>query len=452
MDNLTQNSNISSENNCQRLANLMDKVLGMARRSGALQAEVTASVDQGYSIDVRLNEVEKVESSRDKGVGITVYFGQKKGMASTTDTSEQSLQKAVDAACDIAKASSEDPCFGLAAAELMAKEYPDLELHKPWVLTPEQAIELGLNCESLAMQQDKRIVNSEGVNVSSYQFCRAYANSHGFNGYIESSRHAVSCVLIAQDEQGMQRDYDYTTARRPEDLIPIEQLAIGAANKTLARLGAKKVKTQSLPVLFTADVSNTLINSFIAAVSGNNLYRKNSYLLNGIDSMVFPEFISIYEQPHLKHALGSSPYDGDGLLTRDNLIVDKGRLNQYVLGTYSARRLGLASTANSGGVHNLTVSDSAKNTDELVQMMDKGIVVTELMGQGVNVTTGDYSRGASGFWVERGEIQYPIEEFTVAGNLRQMCERIIAVGNDWDRRKSTRCGSLLVESMMVAGQ
>lgn len=457
MDNLQQNSNIESQNNCQTdncrtVTDLMSKVLSMAKNQGATQAEVVSGLDQGYSVDVRLSEVDKVEFSRDKNIGLTVYFGQSKGSASTSDTSDESLQQIVKAACDIAKVSAKDPCFGLADASLIAHNHPELDLYHPWDLSPDGAIQLAIECESKAMSVDKRITNSEGASVASYQFCRGFATSHGFNGLVQSSRHTVSCILIANDDKGMQRDYDYTTARVPELLISLDDLAKKAAEKTLARLNAQKIKTQTIPVLFSSEVSSTLISTFLSAISGGNLYRKNSFLLDSIGQQLFPSFMTIHEQPHLKQALGSCPYDGDGLLTRNNVIVEGGQLMQYVLDTYSARRLKLQSTANSGGVHNLTVDGTGQDFNQLVKTMDKGIIVTDLMGQGINITTGDYSRGASGFWVENGEIQYPIEEFTVAGNLKDIFQRIVAVGNDWDVRKASRCGSILIESMMVAGQ
>lgn len=452
MDNLQQNSKRAMKKNCTDLSHLMDKVLSMAKQHGANQAQVFASVDEGFSVDVREQSAEKVEFSRDKALGITVYIGKRKGNASTSDTSDEALLKTVAAACDIAKISGEDECFGLAERDMMAQSIPELDLYHPWDMTPDAAINLAATCEQLAMQQDKRLSNCEGVSVSSYQFCRGYANSQGFNQQILSSRHTLSCVLVAKDEQGMQRDYDYTTARLADKLIGTEQLAQNAAKKTLARLNSQKIKTQTLPVLFTSEVSNTLMSPFLGAISGGNLYRKNSFLLDSLGQQIFPDFITIHEQPHLKQALGSCGYDDDGLLTRNNVIVEQGRVNQYILDTYSARRLNLESTANAGGVHNLTVDSSGQSFDELVKMLDKGVIVTELMGQGVNMTTGDYSRGAAGFWVENGQIQYPIDEFTVADNLKSIYQNIVAVGTDWDRRKSSRCGSLLIESMKVAGQ
>ena len=451
MDNLSQNSKACEEKNHSGLQEAMTKILSMAKQKGATEAEVMSGIDSGFSVDVRLGDTEKVEFSHDKSIGVTVFIDKCKGSASTSDMSDSSLAMIVDKAIDIAKVSASDECFGLADKSLMAIDYPDLSLNHPWDLNTEQAIKLGQECEALAMQKDKRIVNSEGASVSSYQFTRGYANSNGFLGEVLSTRHSLSCILVAQDDKGMQRDYDYTTARRSEYLMSIDRLAMSAADKTLARLNARKIKTQQLPVLFSAQIASTLIGSFISAISGGNLYRKNSFLVDGLGLQVFPEFVQIHEQPHLLTALGSSPYDGDGLLTRNNQFIADGKLVNYVLGTYTARRLGMESTANSGGVNNLTVDDTGQDFKQLVSSMHKGIIVTELMGQGINITTGDYSRGAAGFWVENGEILYPIDEFTIAGNLQTMFKQISAIGTDIDTRKSTRCGSILIDNMMIAG-
>ena len=314
-----------------------------------------------------------------------------------------------------------------------------------------QAIELAKDCETHAVKFDKRIENSEGASVSSHDFIRLYANSHDFVGGYRASRHSLSCVLIASDDKGMQRDYDYSTARRSDDLLSAQKLGEAAANKTLARLNARKLSTRKAPVIFAHDVSNSLLGAFISAVSGSNLYRRSSFLLDRLDTQVFATGYDVYEQPHLATALGSAPFDSEGVLTRNNMFIKDGRLESYVLGSYSARRLGLATTANAGGVHNLTISHDDLTFKQLLARMDTGLVVTELMGQGVNLVTGDYSRGVSGFWVEKGEIQYPVEEITVAGKLNDMYRNICGIGNDIDPRKATRCGSILIEEMMIAG-
>lgn len=444
------NKKITEQSN---LTALMDEVLAKARAFGASDAAVSVSHDHGFSVDVRMREVETVSFNEDKGVSLVVYFGQRKGSASTTDTSSSALDTVVEAACEIAKVSSLDPCFGLADRALLTAHHPDLDLYHPWSIEPPVAIEQALACEAQALSLDKRITNSNGVNLSTYSFCHGYADTHGGQGLVRGTRHSISCSLIAEHGGGgMQSDYDYTTSRRAEHLISLDQLAQSAVDRTVSRLGARKLKTGKTPVLFSSRVSSGLISSFIGAISGSNLYRKNTFLLDSLGKIIFPEWMHIYEQPRLLGGLGSAPFDGEGVPTRDNVFVKDGRVAQYVLGSYSARRLGLQTTANSDGVHNLTVDANAGELKDLVKMMDKGLLVTELMGQGVNGLTGDYSKGATGFWVEHGEIQYPVEEITIAGNLKEMFLSIAAIGNDINPTISTRCGSILVGQMMVAGE
>ena len=448
----TQHNNSEVHKSTTELTRLMNDVLQLAKKEGATDAAVAVNNDRGFSVDVRMGEVDTVAFSEDKGVGLTVYIGQRKGSASSTDTSPAALESLVKAACDIAKVSAADPCFGLADKELMTKNHPDLDLFHPWDINPQQAIEMALKCESYALSLDKRIANSDGVNVSSYQSHHGYANTSGGEGFIQSTRHSISCSLIAKDGEKMQRDYDYTTVRNAEDLADINSIAKNAAERAISRLDSKQIETQTTPVIFSSRVSSSLLASFINAISGSNLYRKNSFLLDSIGQQIFPEFVRIYEQPHLKGALGSASFDGEGVPTRPNLLVEKGCLQQYVLGSYSARRMGLKTTANSDGVHNLTLDPNAGDLTELLKTMGKGLLVTELMGQGVNGITGDYSRGASGYWVEDGIIQYPVDEITIAGNLKEMFHMILAVGNDVNPNISTRCGSILIEKMMVAGK
>ena len=442
------NKKITEESN---LTVLMEDVLAQAHALGATDAAVSVNHDSGFSVDVRMREVETVSFHEDKGISLVVYFGQRKGSASSTDTSPAALKTVIEAACDIAKVSSEDPCFGLADRNLMTTQHPDLDLYHPWLIEPSEAIEKALTCEAQALSLDKRIINSDGVNVSTYQFCHGFANTHGGRGFVRGTRHSQSCSLIAENGSGMQRDYDYTTSRQANLLTPVEQLARSVVERTVSRLGARKLKTCKTPVLFSSRVSNGLISSFISAISGSNLYRKNTFLLDSLGKAVFPEWVRIYEQPRLFAALGSSPFDGEGVPTRDNVFVNDGRVAQYVLGSYSARRLGLQTSANADGVHNLTVDANAGDLSELIKTMDKGLLVTELMGQGVNGLTGDYSRGATGFWVEHGEIQYPVEEITIASNLKDMFLSMRAIGNDINPNISTCCGSILIEQMMVAG-
>ncbi|CAM2982334.1 metalloprotease PmbA [Legionella worsleiensis] len=448
----SQHNNSEVHKSTKELTQLMNQVLDIAKQKGATDAAVAVNNDRGFSVDVRMGEVETVAFSEDKGIGLTVYFGQKKGGASSTDTSLAALESMVQAACDIAQVSASDPCFGLADRELMAKNHPDLELYHPWDVTPQQAIEIALSCEKHALSLDKRIVNSDGVSVSSYESHHAYANTHGAEGYIHSTRHSISCSVIAKEGEEMQRDYEYTTVRNACDLVHTDLIAQNAVERALSRLGSRQIETQMTPVIFSSRVSSGLIASFVSAISGSNLYRKNSFLLDSIGHQIFPEFIRIYEQPHLKGALGSAPFDGEGVPTRPNVLVDHGRVVQYVLGSYSARKMGLKTTANSDGVHNLTVDPTADGLPELLKAMNKGLLVTELMGQGVNGITGDYSRGASGYWVEHGEIQFPVDEITIAGNLKEMFRGIKAVGNDLNPNISTRCGSIWIENMMAAGK
>ena len=433
------------------LSQIMHDVLARAREQGATDASVAANHDSGFSVDVRMREVETVHFSEDRGVGLTVYIGQRKGSASSSDTSSAALNAMVSAAIDIAKVSAPDPCFGLPEAELMTSPYQDLDLYYPWNITPPEAIEMALRCEGLALEMDHRIANSDGVNISTYRFCHGFANSLGWEGITHSSRHNISCSLIAKEGELMQRDYDYTTSRCADNLLSVDMLAENAVRRAVERLGARKLKTQKMPVLFSSRLSAGLIGSFISAISGSNLYRKNSFLMDSVGQQVFPAGIRIHEQPHLLRALGSSSSDGEGVPTRNNVFVEDGRVTQYVLGSYSARKLGLKTTANSGGVFNLSVDPTTGDLSHLLKKLGTGLLVTELMGNGANGLTGDYSRGATGFWVENGVIQYPVEEITIAGNLKDMFLAIVGIGNDVNPNMATQCGSILIEEMMIAG-
>lgn len=446
-----QNSNNNPLKSTHELNSLMSQVLDLARQQGATDACVSINQENGFATDIRMGEVETLAFHEAKGIGVTVYFDQSQGGASSTDTSPASLHSMVMAVCDIAKVSASDQCFGLADRDLVNNDYLDLDLCHPWAILPAEAIEKGQALEKQAMAVDKRIINSDGVSISTYTICNGYADSYGRMGLVNSSRHSMSCSLIAQEGEMMQRDYDYTTARHPDNLWSIERVAQSAAERTVARLGSRKIKTQRAPVVFSSRVSSGIFGSFIGAISGSNLYRKSSFLLDSIGKQIFPKNIRIYEQPHILQGLGSSPFDGEGVPTRDNVLVDKGCVCQYVLGSYSARRLGLKTTANSGGVHNLTVDPTTGGFEEILQTMGTGLLVTELMGHGVNGLTGDYSRGATGFWVENGVIQYPVEEITIAGNLKDMFHAIAAIGTDVNPNNSTRCGSVLIDSMMIGG-
>ncbi len=429
----------------------VEQIIAEARRQGASACEVAVSMEQGLSTTVRQGEVETVEFNRDQGFGITLYVGQRKGSASTSASGEAAIRETVAAALAIAKHASEDDCAGLADAALMARELPDLDLYHPWGIAPEQAVELALACEAAAFATDKRISNADGTSLSTHQGCRVYGNSHGFVGGYASTRHSLSCVMIAEGEGQMQRDYWYDVNRQGELLADPQSIGRKAAERSVARLGARPVPTCEVPVLFAAELATGLFGHFLAAISGGNLYRHSSFLEGALGQRLFPEWLNLDERPHIPRAMGSATFDGDGLATYAKPFVAGGELVSYVLGTYSGRKLGLPSTANSGGVHNLFVSHGDEDQRALLKRMGRGLLVTELMGQGLNLVTGDYSRGAAGFWVENGEIQFPVQEVTIAGNLKDMFRQIVAVGSDLELRGNIRTGSVLIERMTVAG-
>ncbi|VXD03105.1 peptidase required for the maturation and secretion of the antibiotic peptide MccB17 [Pseudomonas sp. 8Z] len=429
----------------------VEAILAEAARQGASACEVAVSAGQGLSTTVRQGEVETVEFNRDQGFGITLYVGQRKGSASTSATGEAAIRETVAAALAIAQHASEDECAGLADAALMARELPELDLYHPWSITPEQAVEQALSCEAAAFAADARIKNADGTSLNTHQGCRVYGNSHGFIGGYASTRHSLSCVMIAEGEGQMQRDYWYDVNRQGELLADAVGIGQRAAERAVSRLGARPVPTCEVPVLFAAELAGGLFSHLLAAISGGNLYRHSSFLEGALGQRLFPEWLSLDERPHLPRALGSATFDGDGLATYAKPFVDKGELVSYVLGTYSGRKLGLPSTANSGGVHNLFVTHGDEDQQALIRRMGRGLLVTELMGQGLNLVTGDYSRGAAGFWVENGEIQFPVQEVTIAGNLRDMFRQVVAVGRDLERRGNICTGSVLIERMTVAG-
>ncbi|MDH0701688.1 metalloprotease PmbA [Pseudomonas toyotomiensis] len=429
----------------------VEAILAEARRQGASACEVAVSAGQGLSTTVRQGEVETVEFNRDQGFGITLYVGQRKGSASTSAIGSEAIRETVAAALAIAKHTSEDECAGLADAALMARELPELDLYHPWSITPEQAVEQALACEAAAFAADTRIKNADGTSLNTHQGCRVYGNSHGFVGGYASTRHSLSCVMIAEGEGQMQRDYWYDVNRQGELLADAKGIGQRAAERAVSRLGARPVPTCEVPVLFAAELAGGLFSHLLAAISGGNLYRQSSFLEGALGQRLFPEWLTLDERPHLPRALGSATFDGDGLATYAKPFVEKGELVSYVLGTYSGRKLGLPSTANSGGVHNLFVTHGDEDQQALIRRMGRGLLVTELMGQGLNLVTGDYSRGAAGFWVENGEIQFPVQEVTIAGNLRDMFRQVVAVGRDLERRGNICTGSVLIEKMTVAG-
>ena len=443
----------SPEGRLARLQQIVHDLLAQARQQGASAAEAGVSSDQGLSVTVRLGDVETVEHTHDNGLGVTVYFGQRKGSASTSDLSAQAIRETVRAACNIARFTSEDPFAGLADPVLMASEIPALDLHHPWSITAREAVEHARTCEDAARAHDPRITNSEGATLDTHQGVFVYGNSHGFIGGYPTSRHSLSCAVIGEDRAGgMQRDYWYTTARAASDLDAPESVGRRAAERTVARLGARRLGTRQAPVLFRSDVVVDLLRSLVGAVRGPALYRRASFLLDALGKPVFPDFVRIHEDPLKPRGLGSSPFDDEGVATRARDLVAGGTLEGYVLDSYAARRLGTQTTGNAGGVRNLSVEPGNLDLPGLLREMGSGLLVTELMGQGVNLVTGDYSRGAAGFWVADGEIAFPVEEITIAGNMKDMFRQLVAVGRDLDCPGSYRTGSWLIEAMTIAGE
>jgi PmbA protein len=427
-------------------------ILDAAAKAGATAAETEVSQGVGQSVTVRKGDVETIAYNRDKGIAVTVFVGQRRGHASTADFSDEAIRDTVDKAMAIARYTAEDPAAGLAERDRLAHDWPDLDLYHPWTLEVEEAIELGRETERAALAVDKRLTNSEGATVALGESEFVYANSLGFHGGYRSSRHHIDCAVIGEDAAGMQRDYWYTAARAPEDLQPAAEVGRIAGERTTRRLNARRLGTLECPVLFEAPEAADLLGAFVHAVSGGSLYRRSSFLLDSIGTQVFAPLVSVREEPHLLRARGSAPFDNEGVATAARDIVRDGVVRGYFLGSYSARKLGLATTGNAGGTHNLVVTPGADDLPELMRRMGRGLLVTEQLGQGVNPVTGDYSRGAAGFWIENGEIAYPVEEITIAGNLKDIFRDIVAIGRDVDRRGSRHIGSLLVGRMTVAGQ
>jgi PmbA protein len=436
----------------ETLKEITREILAQAGKAGATACEAEVSHGFGQGVTVRRGEVETIEYNRDKGLGVSVYFGKQRGHASTSDLSPAAIRDTVAAACSIARHTASDEFAGLADEALLAKEIPDLDLYYPWDLPVDQAIELARACEASAMAMDKRINNSEGATVHTQESLFVYGNSLGFLGGYPTSRHSVSCAVVAESEQGMQRDYWYATARDAADLESAADVGRKAGERTTRRLDARRIKTAQVPVLFEASLASSLLGHFVAAVSGGSLYRKSSFLLDSLGKQVFAPFVAIRELPHLRKGLASAPFDNEGVATRERDVVRDGVLQGYFLGSYSARKLGMQSTGNAGGSHNLILQSTGQDFAALLKTMDTGLLVTELLGHGINPVTGDYSRGAAGFWVEGGEVRYPVEEITIAGNLKEMFRQIVAVGNDVVVRGSKQCGSILVEKMTVAGE
>lgn len=425
--------------------------LEAARNAGATQAETSLSVSRGLSVSVRKGEVESVEFQYDRSLGITVYFNGRKGHATTADLSDDGIGVAVRAACAIAEATGEDACNGLADARLMAREFPDLDLDHAWELPPDAAVELARECEAAALVVDPRITQSEGGSVSTHRGISVYANSHGFSATRRGSNHSLSCAVVATQGTEMQRDYWYSTARNPGELLSAQAIGRKAGERSIARLGARKLSTRQAPVLFVPELARGLFSHFVGAISGGALYRKASFLLDKLDQPVFSPQVTLTQNPFIPRGAGSSAYDSEGVATCERTLVAAGVLKGWLLGSYSARKLKLETTGNAGGVFNLVAKPGTKGFDELLRDMGSGLVVTELMGQGVNGVTGDYSRGAAGYWVENGTLAFPVQELTIAGNLLQMYAGIQAVGCDVDPHANIRTGSILLDNMTIAG-
>ncbi len=416
-------------------------------------AEVAISKTTGLSVSTRMCEVENVEFNSDGALGITVYRGQRKGSASTSDLSEKAIQQTVLAALDIAQYTSEDPFAGPAPKELMVKEIPDLDLFHPDTPDPDHAAQIAIAAEQKALSFSDKIKQSDGASYDSHYGIKVYGNSHGLLASYASSRHSTSCCVIGQGANGeMERDYSYTVARHKDDLWTPETVGLKAAEKTVSRLDARKLSTGKYPVMFAADVATGLIGHLVMAISGGNLYRKSSFLLDQLGEQVLPQWFNISERPHVLRGLASSPFDSEGVFTQDREIITDGVLATYLLTSYAARKMDMTPTGHAGGIHNWYIQSTGQDFEQMLKDLGTGLLVTEVMGQGVNIVTGDYSRGAAGFWIENGQIQFPVSEITIASNLKEMFKQIVAVGNDVETRSQIQTGSILLESMKVAGE
>ena len=430
--------------------------LDYAKSRGMDQADVSLHQGTGISVAARQQALETIEKHNDSQVVVSVYNDHKTGSASSADMTEAGIRSTVDAAVSIAKYTGADDCLGLADKELMATDLKDLDLYHVWDLDVNDLLDLALSCEQAALEFDQRIINSEGATVDSYSGEAVYANSHGFISKNHSSQHSVSCSVIGakngDDNESMQRDYYYDSNRNPDKLINEIEIGREAANRTVSRLGARQIKSMETPVIFDSRVAKSLVSHLIGGISGGAIYKKASFMLDKVGTTIMPDFVTIAENPHLLGGVASSTHDSEGVATASHRpIVQSGELQSYVLGSYTARKLGLQSTGNAGGVRNVSVSNSGQDFQQLLAHMGTGLLITEMIGSGINMVTGDYSRGAAGFWVEHGEIQYPVEEITVAGNLSDMYQNIVAIGSDIERCGNTRCGSIFVENLTVAG-
>jgi len=447
----SDNSDILAFPDGDSFKNIVADTLKLALANGATQAEAGLSVSQGLSVTARMRSVETIEHQQDNGLGISVYIGQHKGSASTSNLDPEAIRKTVEAACNIAKYTSEDTCTGLADASLLASQFVELDLYHPWEISPEQVIDLVLECENTALDFDPRIVNSDGASVDINSGLSVYGNSHGFLQSESKTRHSISCSVVGESTAGMQRDYWYEISRNPDQLATARAVGLKAAERTVKRLDAQKLKTQQAPILFVPEIARGLFGHLGSAIGGSAQYRKASFLLDAVGTRIFPDFLQLTEYPFESQALGSANYDSEGVAVREAKLISDGVLQSYLLDSYAARKLGLQTTGHASGVHNLTLQSTGKSFLDCVKTMHQGLLVTELMGHGVNTVTGDYSRGAAGFWVDNGEIQFPVEEITIAANLTDMFQGIVEIGNDMDMRGNIRTGSILLENMTIAG-
>lgn len=431
--------------------NLFQTLIEYGKKQGATEIEIGCSEHIGLSVTVRNQAPETLEYNRDKNVGITVYIDKKKGVASTNDLRYPSLKQAIDSALAVAKYAEADPFSGLPEKDRLAYVYPDLQLNYPWEMDSEFCIEQAKLAESAGLSADKKIKQCDGATFSASQSSSILANSQGFIGHFPSSYYSLSCVMIAEDKSGMERDYDYTCHRDIYQLARAELIGQMAAQKTLSRLSPQKLPSQKANIMFMPSVARGIFSHCFSAISGGSLFRQTSFLLDSLGKKIFPDFLTIHENPHLIHGLASAPFDGEGVKTQAKNIIESGVVQSYILSTYSAKKLGLQSTGNAGGIHNAVVSSTGESFEGLLKKLNRGLLVTELMGQGVNIVTGDYSRGASGFWVENGEIAFPVAEITIAGNLKDMFKNIVAVGNDIDYRSALHTGSMIISDMTIAG-
>ncbi len=439
------------EQQLSEIQNIVEETLTYAKKLGATSATASMSKVQGISVTTRLKEIETLEFTNDGGLGITVFVGNKKGSASSADLSSDALKLAVTKAVEIAKYTNEDDCSGLADKDLIATEFPDLDLYHPEVLDAENALQKALDCETAGLEHSDLITNSDGASYNANLGVRVYGNTHGINAGYPSSQYSLSCVLIGKKDGDMQRDYAYTVSRNPKNLDSPDIVGKNAAQYTIERLGARKIKTTQAPVIFNKDVASGLFRHLISAISGSSLYRKSSFLVDKLDHSIFPDWFNIQELPHIKQGLASSNFDNEGVQTHKMDLIKDGVLANYLLSSYSARKLNMRSNGHAGGIHNCIVNDTGHSDKELLNTMGTGLLVTELMGQGVNIVNGDYSRGAAGFWVENGVIQFPVHEVTIAANLKDMFSNIIAVGKEREVKGAIQTGSVLIENMKIAG-